>query len=176
MKSIGKLEDISFQELSALWDKNENDFYEYGSEAWRLAERAINELQRNKNADAYVMIDDATDEMISICAYERASMDRGITYFGYSLCDSSKELLIGDEPIIRANEFILVHDIAGRGKNAAYSTMKDIMQMAEFEGRAVIFEALPKATGFYEKLGIFYLQKQDEEDCGNEEIIMIWEP
>lgn len=176
MKSIGKLEDISFDELSDIWKRNENDFYEYGSEVWRLAKRAIEELRRNKNADAYVMIDDATGEMISICAYERATVDRVISYFGYSLCDSSKELLIGDEPVIRANEFILVHDIAGRGKNAAYSTMKDIMQMANFEGRAVIFEALPKATGFYEKLGIFYLQKQDEEDCGNEEIIMIWEP
>lgn len=170
VKSIGKLEEISKRDVLALWNANEERFRAAGSEHYEIAESAAYEIAL-EDANAYIMLDDETGEMISICAYHEYSNRRFLAGYKSKFCDETLEIIKKSK-----KDILFVKFIAGLGRNAAYSTMKDIMQMAKFEGRAVIFEALPKATGFYEKLGIFYLQKQDEEDCGNEEIIMIWEP
>lgn len=169
VKSIGKLEEISKRDVLVLWNANEERFRAAGSEHYEIAESAAYEIAL-EDANAYIMLDDETGEMISICAYHEYSNRRFLAGYKSKFCDETLEIIKKSK-----KDILFVKFISGLGRNAAYSTMKDIMQMAKFEGRAVIFEALPKATGFYEKLGIFYLQKQDEEDCGNEEIIMIWE-
>lgn len=174
MKSIGKVENISREELQDLWEMNRGTFYNVSSYAGLIAERAVREIESNVNADAYIMLDDETGEIVSICAYESMGVSQVLDFFSGMACDSTIKRLQGETGEISYKNFILIYDIAGKGRNAAYSTMKDIMQIGKMEGRAVILQAMSNATGFYEKLGFFYLQRYNE--CGKSEIIMIWEP
>lgn len=158
VKSIGKLEEISKRDVLALWNANEERFRAAGSEHYEMAESAAYEIALD-DANAYIMLDDETDEMISICAYHEHSNKQFLAGYKSKLCDETLEIIKKSK-----KDILFVKFIAGLGRNAAYSTMKDIMQIAKNEGRIVLLQPLSSAWSFYEKLGFSDLQLYGQ--CG----------
>lgn len=56
---------------------------------------------------------------------------------------------------------IYIKNLAGAGGNAAYSIVKDIMQIASFEGKCVSLKATSASYGYYEKMGFTLVDEDD---------------
>lgn len=167
MKSIGKIEEISKRDVLALWYNNEEAFREAGGLYHEVAESAAYEIA-TEDADAYIMVDDETDKMISICAYKDLTQGQFIAKYEPNLCHDT---IVDIEET--GMDVLLVSYISGLGRNAAYSTMKDLMQIAKNENRIVLLQPEKPAEGFYVKLGFSYLQ--EKEQCHEDAIpVMIW--
>lgn len=158
VKSIGKLEEISKRDVLVLWNANEERFRAAGSEHYEIAESAAYEIAL-EDANAYIMLDDETGEMISICAYHEHSNRRFLAGYKSKFCDETLEIIKKSK-----KDILFVKFISGLGRNAAYSTMKDIMQIAKNEGRIVLLQPLSSAWSFYEKLGFEDIQLYGQ--CG----------
>lgn len=158
VKSIGKLEEISKRDVLALWEANEERFREAGSEHYDMAENAAYEIAL-EDANAYIMLDDETDKMISICAYHEYSIQKLLKEYDGNLCDETIDKIKATD-----KDILFVAFISGLGRNAAYSTMKDIMQIAKNEGKIVLLQPLSSAWSFYEKLGFEDIQLYGQ--CG----------
>lgn len=152
VKSIGKLEEISKRDVLVLWNANEERFRAAGSEHYEIAESAAYEIAL-EDANAYIMLDDETGEMISICAYHEYSNRRFLAGYKSKFCDETLEIIKKSK-----KDILFVKFISGLGRNAAYSTMKDIMQIAKNEGKAVLLQPSQSAWAFYNKLGFSDLQ------------------
>lgn len=56
---------------------------------------------------------------------------------------------------------IYIRNLAGAGHNAAWSIMKDLMQIAKFERKALVLQATSASYSFYEKLGFMQVDRSD---------------
>lgn len=72
----------------------------------------------------------------------------------YTEYDQSDEAFFHDELLKINTPIIYVKNLAGAGHNAAWSIMKDLMQICNFEKKALVLQATGASYSFYKRLGL----------------------
>lgn len=149
-KSIGKLDtdNLEEDELWEMWKRSAQNFAP-GSQ-YKYASQAIAHILYDTRYYGYIMVDDNTDTIVSILSHREESVSNLSRLNIDENCTNSIQ-----DYFSNISKVYFLARLAGTGKYAAYSTIKDMMQIARIDGFGLILESDYKAASFYDKLGFY---------------------
>lgn len=149
-KSIGKLDIDSLEEdeLWEMWKKSASNFAP--GDQYKYASQAISHILYDSRYSGYVMVDDDDNTIISVLSYREESVSNLSRFNLDDRCSDEIQRYFSG-----LSKVYFLARLSGTGKYAAYSTMKDMMQIAKIDNVGLILESDYRVSSFYDKLGFY---------------------